>query len=191
MRFENRTDAGRRLAAKLGAYRGTHPLVLAIPRGGVPLGREVADALDGELDVVLVRKLGAPYNPEFAAGSVGESGKVIVARICQTCRCGRPLSCRRGQTPVGTYPQAPRTVTQPSAQRAEPSSWWMTVWPPEPPCARHWTKYVARTRPGWSAPCPMLRPTYVRSATNGCVPGSRAEFRQRRLVLPGLQASRR
>ncbi len=79
MRFENRTDAGRKLAAKLGAYRGTHPLVLAIPRGGVPLGREVADALDGELDVVLVRKLGAPYNPEFAVGSVGESGKVIVA----------------------------------------------------------------------------------------------------------------
>lgn len=79
MRFENRTDAGRQLAAKLGAYRGTHPLVLAIPRGGVPLGREVADALDGELDVVLVRKLGAPYNPEFAVGSVGESGKVIVS----------------------------------------------------------------------------------------------------------------
>ena len=79
MRFENRTDAGRQLAAKLGAYRGTRPLVLAIPRGGVPLGREVADALDGELDVVLVRKLGAPYNPEFAVGSVGESGKVIIA----------------------------------------------------------------------------------------------------------------
>ena len=79
MRFENRADAGRKLAAKLDAYRGTRPLILAIPRGGVPLGREVADALHGELDVVLVRKLGAPYNPEFAVGSVGESGKVIVA----------------------------------------------------------------------------------------------------------------
>ena len=79
MRFENRADAGRKLAAKLDAYRDTRPLILAIPRGGVPLGREVADALHGELDVVLVRKLGAPYNPEFAVGSVGESGKVIVA----------------------------------------------------------------------------------------------------------------
>jgi predicted phosphoribosyltransferase len=79
MVFENRVDAGRQLTKALRAYQGQHPLILAIPRGGVPLGREIADALGGELDVVLVRKLGAPYNPEFAVGSIGESGQVFVA----------------------------------------------------------------------------------------------------------------
>ena len=79
MLFEDRADAGRQLAAALGAYGDSHPVVLAIPRGALPLGRVIADALGGYLDVVLVRKLGAPYNPEFAVGSVGESGHVIVA----------------------------------------------------------------------------------------------------------------
>ena len=79
MMFDDRQDAGRQLAKALAGYRGTHPLVLAIPRGAVPLGKVVAEALDGELDVVLVRKLGAPYNPEFAVGSIGESGKIFVA----------------------------------------------------------------------------------------------------------------
>ena len=74
MMFADREDAARRLAAALASWRGLHPLVLAIPRGGVPMGRIVADALEGELDVVLVRKLGAPYNPEFAIGAVSESG---------------------------------------------------------------------------------------------------------------------
>lgn len=79
MRFEDRDDAGRQLAAALADYRGVHPLILAIPRGAVPLGKAIAEALRGQLDVVLVRKLGAPYNPEFAVGSIGESGKVFVA----------------------------------------------------------------------------------------------------------------
>lgn len=79
MLFEDRADAGRRLAEALADYRGTHPLVLAIPRGALPMGRVLAEALSGELDVVLVRKLGAPYNPEFAVGSIGESGQVFVA----------------------------------------------------------------------------------------------------------------
>lgn len=77
--FENRIDAAHRLAAALSDYHDLNPLILAIPRGGVPLGRVVADTLAGELDVVLVRKLGAPYNPEFAVGSIGESGKLFVA----------------------------------------------------------------------------------------------------------------
>ena len=79
MLFDDRTDAGRQLAKALDDYRGKQPLVLAIPRGAVPIGRVVAEALGGALDVVLVRKLGAPYNPEFAVGSVGESGHVMVA----------------------------------------------------------------------------------------------------------------
>lgn len=77
--FESRLDAGRRLAVALAAYRGRNPLVLAIPRGAVPMGREVADALQGELDVVLVRKLGAPGNPELAVGAMDETGWTYVA----------------------------------------------------------------------------------------------------------------
>lgn len=77
--FDDRVDAGRQLARALGFYRQSHPLVLAIPRGALPLGAIVAEMLMGELDVVLVRKLGAPYNPEFAVGSVGESGQIMVA----------------------------------------------------------------------------------------------------------------
>lgn len=76
--FMDRADAARQLAQALGHYRGQHPLVLAIPRGGVPIGRVVADALDGELDVVLVRKLGAPDNPEFAIGAVDEQGRIAL-----------------------------------------------------------------------------------------------------------------
>jgi len=79
MSFRNRVEAAQRLAERLSAYKGKNPLVLAIPRGAVPMARILADALDGELDVVLVRKLGAPMNPEFAVGSVDESGWAYVA----------------------------------------------------------------------------------------------------------------
>ncbi len=79
MSFRNRAEAAQRLAERLNVYKGKNPLVLAIPRGAVPMARILADALDGELDVVLVRKLGAPMNPEFAVGSVDESGWAYVA----------------------------------------------------------------------------------------------------------------
>lgn len=74
--FEDREDAARRLANALAAYRGRDPLVLAIPRGAVPMGRVLVDELGGELDVVLVRKLGAPYQPELALGAIDEQGAV-------------------------------------------------------------------------------------------------------------------
>ena len=76
VQFRNREDAAGQLCIALGRYRGHSPLVLAIPRGGVPIGRIVADVLGGELDVVLVRKIGAPSNPEFAIGAVDERGTV-------------------------------------------------------------------------------------------------------------------
>lgn len=72
--FQDRDDAARQLAAGLQAYRGQHPLVLAIPRGAVPMAKAVAAALEGEFDVVLVRKLRAPHQPELALGAVDESG---------------------------------------------------------------------------------------------------------------------
>ncbi|CAG0939523.1 MAG: hypothetical protein EFKGCFLK_01590 [Rhodocyclaceae bacterium] len=74
MIFSNREQAARLLAEKLTAYKGRNPLILAIPRGAVPMARIIADALGGEFDVVLVRKLGAPGNPEFAIGAIDETG---------------------------------------------------------------------------------------------------------------------
>jgi predicted phosphoribosyltransferase len=77
--FEDRADAARELAPALSAYRGKNPLVLAIPRGAVPMGRILADELGGELDVVLVKKLRAPSSPEFAVGAIEESGWAHIA----------------------------------------------------------------------------------------------------------------
>lgn len=75
-RFSDRTDAGEQLAAAL-ADRGVEPdVVLAIPRGGLPLGRAVADGLDAPLDVVVAKKIGAPGNPEYAIGAVAADGTV-------------------------------------------------------------------------------------------------------------------
>ena len=79
MRFRDRTQAGERLAQALAPWRGTAPLVAAIPRGAVPMAAIVARALEGDLDVVLVRKLAAPGNPEFAVGAVDETGWTFVA----------------------------------------------------------------------------------------------------------------
>lgn len=79
MRFLDRNDAAMRLVEKLQPYRGKHPLVLAIPRGAVPMAKTLAAGLAGEVDVVLVRKLRAPGNPELAIGSIDESGWVYLA----------------------------------------------------------------------------------------------------------------
>jgi predicted phosphoribosyltransferase len=81
--FDDRSDAGSLLATALKEYGNDNPLILAIPRGALPIGRKVAEALQGDLDVVLVRKLGAPGNPEFAVGAIGESGKVFVAEYAE------------------------------------------------------------------------------------------------------------
>ena len=84
MPFKNRIDAADQLAAKLSPYRGQNPLVLAIPRGAVPMAKRIAETLQGDLDVVLVRKLGAPYNAEFAVGSVDESGWTYVSEYADS-----------------------------------------------------------------------------------------------------------
>jgi predicted phosphoribosyltransferase len=77
--FRDRLDAARRLARALDKYRGQCPVVMAVPRGAVVLGRVIADALDGELDVLFVRKLRAPGSDEVAVGAVDEDAKVYVA----------------------------------------------------------------------------------------------------------------
>ncbi len=78
MPFENRAQAAEMLIERLVKYRGQRPLVLAIPRGAVPMGRIIADGLDGDFDVVLVHKLRAPQNPELAIGSIDETGTVYL-----------------------------------------------------------------------------------------------------------------
>ena len=79
MRFHNCEHAAHLIAEKLIAYRGQYPLVLGIPRGAVPMAKIIAEALGGDLDVVLVHKLGAPGNPELAIGSVDETGRVYLS----------------------------------------------------------------------------------------------------------------
>jgi len=93
--FQNREDAARRLAEALGGYRvrptdrrERRPLVLAIPRGAVPMGTIIAGALGGELDVVLVHKLGAPDNPELAIGAVDETGGLYLNEEASLLRVG-------------------------------------------------------------------------------------------------------
>jgi predicted phosphoribosyltransferase len=77
--FFNRDEAANMLAERLSAYKGKNPLILAIPRGAVPMAKIIAEALGGTYDVVLVRKLRAPLYPEFAIGSVDESGWTYIA----------------------------------------------------------------------------------------------------------------
>jgi putative phosphoribosyl transferase len=78
MRFADRTDAGRRLAAELAHLRGRDVVVLALPRGGVPVADPVAEDLGAPLDVIVVRKLGVPFQPELAMGAIGEGGVSVV-----------------------------------------------------------------------------------------------------------------
>jgi putative phosphoribosyl transferase len=78
VQFRDRSDAGRRLAQRLEEFRGQDLVVLGLPRGGVPVAAEVARALALPLDVVVVRKVGAPFHPELAMGAVGEGGIFVV-----------------------------------------------------------------------------------------------------------------
>lgn len=79
-RFRDRAEAGRELAAALASYATQAPLVLALPRGGVSVGYEIARALHAPLDVWVVRKIGVPSNPEFGVGAVAEGGSVYIDR---------------------------------------------------------------------------------------------------------------
>jgi predicted phosphoribosyltransferase len=89
--FRDRREAGIALAAAVAHLRDADPVVLALPRGGVPVGFEVARALDAPLDVILVRKLGVPFQPELGMGAIGEGGvrvlddeSVRLARVTPT-----------------------------------------------------------------------------------------------------------
>ncbi len=78
MLFTDRADAGQRLAEALRHLAGEKPVVLGLPRGGVPVAAAVATALDAPLDVIVVRKLGVPYHRELAFGAIGEGGVRVI-----------------------------------------------------------------------------------------------------------------
>jgi len=78
IRFRDRVDAGKRLAALLAKYQGQNAVVYALPRGGVPVGKEIARKLHCPLDLVIIRKIGHPWNPEYALGAVAEDGLLVV-----------------------------------------------------------------------------------------------------------------
>ena len=86
VRFTDRADAGRRLANRLQGELAADAVVLGLPRGGVPVGYEVARALGLRLDVVVIRKLGLPYQPELAMGAVGEDVRVLNERVLRMAR---------------------------------------------------------------------------------------------------------
>lgn len=76
--YENRSDAGRKLAARLQKYRDRSPIIIALPRGGVPVAYEVARALGAPLDVLVARKIGAPGQEEFGIGAIAQGGAVYL-----------------------------------------------------------------------------------------------------------------
>ena len=76
--FENRYDAGRQLATKLGEYRNQPVIVLAIPNGGVPVALQVALALNADLDLIISRKIPIPLSPEGGFGAVADDGTIIL-----------------------------------------------------------------------------------------------------------------
>jgi len=80
MPFKDRSDAGRKLARALVQYKDQEPVILALPRGGVPVAAEVAAVLKAPLDLILVRKLGVPFQPELAMGAVVDGGTPLIVR---------------------------------------------------------------------------------------------------------------
>ena len=119
MRFRDRSDAGRRLASRLQFLRNEDVVVLGLPRGGVPVAAEVARALGAPLDVILVRKLGVPAQPELGLGAIGESEARVInpevvryahvseAEIAQVERKERAELQRRAQRFRGDAPHQP------------------------------------------------------------------------------------
>jgi putative phosphoribosyl transferase len=110
LQFVDRADAGRQLARKLDSLRGQDVVVLGLPRGGVPVAFEVAQALDAPLDVIVVRKLGVPFQPELAMGAIGEGD----TRFLDAAMCARAGVT---ETELRAIESRERTVLQGRAER--------------------------------------------------------------------------
>src|SRR5215467_6351012 len=100
MSFKDRSEAGRKLAKALAAYKDQHPVILALPRGGVPVAAEVAAALLAPLDLILVRKVGVPIQRELAMGAVVDGGAPLIVRNEDVIQA--PVSTKPILTPSAT-----------------------------------------------------------------------------------------
>jgi hypothetical protein len=178
--FRNRRDAGRRLAVALAPYREKRPIVFALPRGGVPVGFEVAKALAAPLDVLLVRKIGAPGHEELGLGAVvdGHGPQLVLNEDIVRAVAPPPGYIeaeeqrqlaeieRRRQHYIGD--RSPVAVE--GAGRSSSST---TGLRPAPLSKRHCGAWCATARPAWSSPSLSRRPTASRSsrpnATRSCV----------------------
>lgn len=118
-RYFSRLAAASALAQALGRYRDQEALVLAIPRGAVPMGRALADALRADLDIVLVRKLGAPGNPELAVGAIDETGWSYVSDIAASVGAS-PEYLRREQQRQLELLRSRRAMYTPSRAPLDP-----------------------------------------------------------------------
>ena len=121
--FKDRKDAARQLAQRLQPLRLHHPLILAIPRGAIPIGAILARQLDGELDVVLVRKLPSPFDPEYAIGAIDERGNRLVGADYPLTEASRTWLERSASEQLAVLRQ----------RRADYSG----SRPPADPCGRH------------------------------------------------------
>jgi len=90
VRFRNREEAAALLAERLNHYSGRRPVVLGVPRGGMPMARVIADRLGADLDVMLVHKLRAPFQPELAVGSIDEAGRVYLVPFAEDLAIAEP-----------------------------------------------------------------------------------------------------
>lgn len=111
MSFRSRQEAARLLAARLSNYRSQHPLVLGVPRGAVPMARIIADAIDGDVDVVLVHKLRAPYQPELAIGGIDETGQSHLSDHAAALAIDLGYLDREKQTQLGELQRRRRLYT--------------------------------------------------------------------------------
>jgi putative phosphoribosyl transferase len=124
-KFRDRTDAGARLAAALAGRVGADPVVLALPRGGVPVGAEVARRLGAPLDLLLVRKIGMPSQPELALAALGEGTPPVMVRNPEVARFARLDDAAFA-----------RLVETASAEIARRRALWLAGRPPLPVAGR-------------------------------------------------------
>ena len=145
--FIDRRDAGRQLASRLKALDLAEPVVYALPRGGVPVAVEIARALKAPIDLVLVRKIGAPGQPELALAAVvdGEDAQTVVneavggmtggdAAYLEKARA--PRARRDRATARALFRRAPAASAPPAAPRSWSTTGWLPAPRPRPRCAR-------------------------------------------------------
>ena len=196
--FRDRVDAGQRLAKRLESYRHASPVVFAIPRGGVPVGAEIARSLDAELDVVVARKLGAPFHAELAIGAVTADGERFLSQdIISQLRVDdaylEQITKEQGEEARGGssgFAGAAHRWTS----KAEPPCWWTMD-------SRRGLRCVRLPAPSASASPPVGRggsgglPGSVRGPPQGCrrggVPRRAGSLLRNWAVLRTLRAGRR